>query len=108
MEFKHTNRGFELVTFKDRYDVPCSIQQSSLETEKALWIGCDDADPTVLASKANALGEPTERTVEWVAYPIPEEVLLNTRMHLTDDQVRELVSVLNMWLETGSLHKTSG
>jgi hypothetical protein len=65
------------------------------------WEGVDtDEDwEVVIAAK-------TERTVGWVAYPIPEEVLLNTRMHLTDDQVRELVSVLNTWLETGSLHKT--
>lgn len=29
MSFKHTNRGFELIDFKDAGGYPCSLQESS-------------------------------------------------------------------------------
>lgn len=44
MEFKKTItvRGFDLITFEDRYGVNCSIQKSSLATEDAIWFGVED------------------------------------------------------------------
>ena len=36
-----TDRGFLRVDFVDRYDKPCSIQESSLATERAIWLGVD-------------------------------------------------------------------
>ena len=36
-----TLRGFGLIEFKDLYDKVCSIQESSLATQKAIWLGVD-------------------------------------------------------------------
>ena len=36
---RKTERGFERIDFVDFYDVPCSLQQSSLATEDAVWLG---------------------------------------------------------------------
>lgn len=98
-----THRGFALFEFEDRYAAKCSLQKSSLATEDAIWLGVDDPDPRVLASEASSLGVPTEETTGWVPYPIPEEVLLTTRMHLSRDQVAELLPILQHFVETGEL-----
>lgn len=105
---KRTQRGFETVEFKDHYGHKCSVQQSSLAIYQkpgtsALWIGPDDANPQVLHHQAAGLGVKTEATEGWVPYPIPECVLLNTRMHVNRKQVATLIKHLQAWLDTGSL-----
>lgn len=40
MRINYTGRGFRVVTFKDRYEQPCSIQESSSVTP-SLWFGID-------------------------------------------------------------------
>ena len=42
-----TNRGFGLFEFKDRYGRRCSLQDSSLASEPAIWFGIDNANPQV-------------------------------------------------------------
>lgn len=103
LKHSKTERGFSLIEFKDRYGVACSIQKSSLATEDAIWFGCDDANPQVLASDASSLGVETTATTGWVPYPISDKVLLTTSMHLTREQVCELLPVLNYFAITGSV-----
>ncbi len=85
---KRTSRGFELVEFKDRYQASCSLQASTLyqANEKpgasAVWIGIDDAKPQVMDKDAAKVGIVTEQKTGWVDYPIPEQVLLHTHIHL--------------------------
>jgi hypothetical protein len=101
MKLRTTNRGFQIVEFKDRYGHDCSLQQSSLATEDAVWLGIDNANPQIMASQARRHGVITEATTGWVPYPIPEEVSLDTRMHLTRPEVEALVKQLNHWIATG-------
>jgi hypothetical protein len=111
-----TERGFPLIEFKDAYGENCSIQESSravCENEDGtvndplgwIWLGIDDAKPQIMKSKAKSLGIelPPGEVSGWMPYPIPEHVLLSTRMHLNEKQVRGLVGVLTRWLETGTL-----
>ena len=83
-----TPRGFARVDFTDRYGVACSLQQSSLATEDAIWLGCNEPSPRRLVPGQG-----------WQPVTLPEGTLCNTRMHLTRDQVTQLVSVLQQWLE---------
>lgn len=104
---ERTERGFEIVKFADRYGVPCSLQASSLaEYDKpgtsAVWLGTDDASPKVMASKAQSLGIHTSECVGWVPYPIPDDVALATRMHLSREQVAALIEHLKSWLDNDS------
>lgn len=92
-----TNRGFTLIEFKDYYDAKCSLQKSSLATEDAIWLGIDDADPKIMASKTPQGG------TGWIKYEIPDDVMLSTRMHLTRKQAKQLVDALNVFIETGEL-----
>jgi hypothetical protein len=84
------------------------VQQSSLAIwqtpgTSALWMGTNDANPLVMHRDAASVGVQTDKTEGWVPYPIPEEVQLNTRMHLHRKQVAALIQHLQSWLDTGSL-----
>ena len=99
-----TNRGFDLIEFHDRYDLPCSIQKSSLATEDAIWFGVTEVEPKIMAQDAIKLGFPTNGvTVGWVGFHVPEEVLMSSRMHLTQDQVKALLPILQRFAATGEL-----
>ena len=102
-----THRGFKIVEFNDRYGVSCSLQASSLaEYEEpgisAVWLGPNDADPKVMASEAASVGVVTNETCGWVPYPVPDNVMMNTRMHLDREQVASLIRHLQEWLRNGS------
>lgn len=112
----HPNsRGFQVLAFPDANGQKCTLQQSSairecedleavdLPGRSAIWLGCDTAEPKILASHAAEHGIKTEEKEGWVSYPIPDEVLMSTRMHLTRPQVYALVRHLTRWLETGNL-----
>ena len=78
-----TNRGFELIEFKDCYGAPCSLQQSSLADyvqpgTSAIWLGCENNQPTV------------------------EGHDVSPRMHLNVEQVQALVTHLQKWLDEGT------
>jgi len=102
---KNTKRGFPLIEFDDCYGVKSSLQASSLAQYEqpgtsAIWLGCDNADPRILASQANNFGIETLETTGWVPFPIPAEVLMTTRMHLNREQVQALINHLQTWLDS--------
>lgn len=98
-----TNRGFDLLEFKDLYHAPCTIQKSSLATDDAIWFGIIDVQPQVMAINAAKVGVNTTESTGWVPYPIPEEVLLSSRMHLNRSQVKELLPILKHFVQTGEI-----
>lgn len=98
-----TARGFTIVRFKDLYGSVCSMQKSSLATQDAIWLGPSDAEPMILASRAAAFGVETNETSGWVSFPIPDEVFLTTRMHLSRKQAAALAKALNHFAETGDV-----
>lgn len=69
--YKRTERGFLRVLFTDRYGEACSLQESSLASEPAIWLGLDGP--------------------------------AGQRMHLTQEQVRELLPLLTRFAGTGML-----
>jgi hypothetical protein len=104
---EHTGRGFEIVHFEDYNRTKCSLQQSSLALYQqpgtsAIWLGCSSAEPQIMASQAKQFGIETTQTTGWVPFPIPEEVLLNTRMHLDLEKVKALIVALQNWVDKGS------
>lgn len=87
-----TNRGFKKYTFEDCYGIKCSLQKSSLATDSAIWLGCEDADPKVLIPGKG-----------WQPVEMPEGYVADTRMHLTREQVKDLLPLLHWFVETGDL-----
>lgn len=108
-----TERGFEVVNFKDHYGTRCSLQASSLAIYKkpgtsAIWLGVDDANPQVLHGDAAALGVKTDATCGWVKYPLSDKVHLTTRMHLNREQVEALIPMLQNWLKRDTFKNLAG
>jgi len=103
MEVTKTERGFGIIEFVDMYGKPCSLQKSSLATEDAVWLGVNDANPKIMARDAHKYGIKTKERTGWISYPVPDDVSMTTRMHLTQDQVRELLPLLQRFVETGEL-----
>lgn len=105
-------RGFATVEFTDSYgeqaSITCSSQVGDYEDSyerpgtSALWLGLGKVEPKIMATDARAHGVDTQETTGWVPYPIPEAVLMNTKMHLNREQVRGLISRLEHWLEHGN------
>lgn len=76
-----TSRGFGSIKFEDRYGQKCSLQDSSLATEAAIWFGVDNTGPR--------LPGPSGKT--------NEEIM--ARMHLTASQVKQLLPYLIKFAE---------
>ena len=74
---RYSQRGFGLYEFADLYEQSCSLQESSLATEAAIWLGCDEG--------THHLGE------------------CNARMHLDVKRARWLIERLQVFVETGRL-----
>lgn len=85
-----TPRGFGLIEFKDRYNVDCNIQKSSLATEDAIWFGAKE----IGLKKIIGGGWEDIDTENHIA---------NNRMHLTQKQVKKLLPILKYFAKTGSL-----
>jgi hypothetical protein len=87
-----TARGFTMYEWQDRYSTKCSLQDSSLATEACVWLGVDKAEV-----KTFRPGE------GWKDMDLPEEASIFSRMHLNVEQVKELLPLLNHFVETGFL-----
>jgi len=77
MRLRKTEREFRRADFLDLYGVSCSIQESSLATDFALWFGADKG---------------THHRGECMA-----------RMHLNQQLVRHLLPHLTRFAKTGRL-----
>lgn len=103
MKYDITERGFSAIRFLDEYENVCSIQKSSLATDEAIWLGIKEASPKILASQAKGYGIETNQKTGWISFPIPDGVLMSTRMHLTQEQVKDLIVVLQRFVDTGDI-----
>lgn len=86
-----TDRGFELIQFHDDNREFCDLQRSSSAESDKIWLGIHNVCPRILASKIKQGG------TGWVDYHIPEDVFINTRMHLTRKQSVSLAIKLLMF-----------
>ena len=98
-----TQRGFERGQFTDANGVSCSIQESSAAAEEGLlWLGCND----IGLMKFTPYGNPSWQKVELQMDPHGITHAANTRMHLTQSMVRDLLPLLQHFAETGQLPAT--
>lgn len=107
MKIEKTGRGFPIIKFDDFYNHRCSLQLSSIVEPECIWLGVNNADPRILASQAASHGMHTEESVGWVPYPVPDAVSMSTRMHLTREQVAELIPHLQRFVDSGDFHEAT-
>lgn len=77
-----TGRGFGRIFFTDRYGQQCSLQDSSLAEEAALWFGVDNTGPSIEGSTGKR----------------NEDIM--ARMHLTVPMVKALIPFLQEFVKT--------
>lgn len=96
MKIKKTQRGFAIGEFKDLNGEVCTIQKSSLATKEAIWIG---------AAKLRVQHFKAGQGWKDVEYPfsMEEHYVGNERMHLSREQVAELLPILQKFVDTGDL-----
>jgi len=93
-EIDTTQRGFGIYKFTDNYGEKCSIQKSSSAMEDRIWLGIDDPKLTVFEN---------EDMGKYLVVDMPKNFSVSTRMHLNRNQVRELLPLLDNFVETGDL-----
>lgn len=90
LEPQTTNRGFALREFVDLYGSKCSIQESSLANEGALWLGVDNGGHFNMQSQDwNELAHGKRST--------------GGRMHLSRGIAAALLPLLTYFVEHGGL-----
>lgn len=87
-----TPRGYSAGTFKDLYGEECSVQDSSLASQPAIWLGIDKPVPKVMVPGKG-----------WQDVPLPPGTFVSGRMHLTIDMAKGLRKVLDRFIERGSV-----
>lgn len=85
-----TERGFGRIDFRDLYGSSCSIQESSLATEGALWLGVDSNGHFSLHPPFNR--DRGDRNTD-----------TGGRMHLSQGQAAALLPLLEHFVSTGRL-----
>ena len=98
MDFTAANRGFLVAEFTDQNGVKCSLQESSLATEACVWLGCNEIGlKKFIPYKGWENVELEQNDPHGVTH------IANTRMHLTQEMVRNLLPALQHFAETGEL-----
>jgi hypothetical protein len=73
-----TLRGFARAEFDDLYGSKCSIQESSLADQHAIWLGVHEPSPQYQEKKSS-------------------------RMHLNQEQAAQLLPLIERFVKTGGL-----
>ena len=101
ISIRKTERGFTIGEFRDRYNQPCSIQESNIATEDCIWLGCEDIGlKRYIPDKGweNIHLENTANGVEHIA---------NNRMLLNQEQAAMLIPLLQKFIDTGDFYDTT-
>jgi hypothetical protein len=100
IKFQLTNRGFAYIEFEDKYGLKCSLQKSSAAFVDCIWFGVDNV--SIIASK-EAEGIPIKIDQEAIKKVFNVDIVTNSRMHLTREQVAALLPILQKFVETGEV-----
>jgi hypothetical protein len=103
LKMERTERGFVIGEFKDRGGLKCSVQKSSTAGEDCIWLGVHEDRLDVCLGNGRGWVQPNLKELVAEKYPGNAGILLNTRMHLSRGQVRQLLPLLRHFVETGDL-----
>ncbi len=88
---KVTDRGFPIILFEDEYGERCSLQISSLIGDQVFcWFGV--TSPTIQVMESGK---------GWQPVKLPVGAVVSSRMHISQEQVRQLLPHLQAFAESG-------
>lgn len=92
------DRGFLRGEFVDAYGKRCSIQESSIMADEGhIWLGCNDIELKRFEPGKGWSDVPLQMDAHGIMHQA------NTRMHLSQQMVRDLLPLLQHFAETGTL-----
>jgi hypothetical protein len=98
MEKQRTSRGFAYYEFKDNHGNKCSLQKSS-NIEPCIWLGANDIDLRGFIP----YGNPSWRNISLdqlkTQYGM-QDIIANNRVELSVEIVKELLPILQKFVET--------
>lgn len=94
MGIEKTKRGFAIYKFKDSYGKECSIQKSSAAADDFIWLGIEKPSLSVFED---------ENMGKYITTELPKNWMVDSRMHLNKEQVKELLRLLEKFVETGEI-----
>ncbi len=104
MKVGKTSRGFGLGEFKDAKGNECSIQDSSLATQGAIWFGVQDVNPQRMGENGLEPVPPPELPIPIAGMPgFLHDILFNTRMHLSESGTKSLIRTFEKFLSEGKV-----
>ena len=113
-----TNRGFELHYLTDSCGTEYTLQESSAALMCTVdgdiegpfvWLGVNHPTVKIMYQDAKDIGldlpkiDPDTGPAGWCIFPMPKHALIESRVHLTQDQARELAQRLLFFADNGYL-----
>jgi hypothetical protein len=84
-------KSLKRIEFHDAHQNECSLQESSTDMYDAVWLGVQEPVINVMVDGG------------WKDLVLPEGAVVNSRMHLTQRQIRKILPLLEYFAEHGSL-----
>lgn len=100
MKLSETTRGFLNGNFEDASGHSCSIQESSRFSDKNgsyLWLGLNGVEPIYMDKYKGW------QKIRYADDIDPASVMLHDRMHLSQEDVKQLLPLLQYFAEHGML-----
>ena len=98
MDMKRTSRGFAYYDFRDGNGTECSVQKSSAAEADFIWLGANE-----IGLKRFTPGRSWEPVELQDDFPFGVTHSANNRMHLTRENVRALLPILQRFANTGQI-----
>lgn len=93
LEIGKTERGFDFYSFTDFNREKCTLQKSSSGNDELVWLGVE----------GKVLRESGIEGVGMIPVPLNDQFLIVARMHLNREMVRQLLPMLQSFVETGEI-----
>ncbi len=92
----YTSRGFGISNFKDSRGMDCTVQESSNAGLNCIWLGAKEVQVQVMTNNG-------WQVVDFSKLCIDNQFVGNQRMHLSQENVKELLPTLQYFAEHGCL-----
>jgi hypothetical protein len=102
LQVQHTDRGFAYYEFTDGYNEACTVQKSSSAMDQFIWLGTKD----FTIKGFTPYGQPPWKTISQDHLKSVfgfQDVIANNRMHLSRKQVKQLLPILQKFVDTGEI-----
>lgn len=100
MKLKRTARGFAIYEFTEVNGEPCNIQKSSSAMADCIWLGSENIGLKGFIPYVGWIDVNEDQIRKQFGF---QNIIANNRMHLSREQVKNLVPILQKFVDTGKI-----